>query len=331
MATPYRKTLWPKRVTRLPKYIREGLDNLTQNKIITAGIKKIPASSIIAGDYSHLGITISGGNLSINPSIVPPDDMGKMSRANIHGYFRKRYDLPKVPKTFTLTGKDWRGNEIDNDYSRDVYLVENYPALGLEISVNLIHEEFGDEAEYFIRFDVTRELDKSDNDFDRKILENLGFLRENTGLMGIFPTRTSDSTMSMMTFTHWEFLPPGISLSDLLKRTIGNSKVKDEDRRELEARLKLLHELKPGGGFVAGTKGLSGYIAACFGDSLTVLENRHLGNAIYVIYKDWSTFSKMSRTEIRNSGRDSDFERIMHVGDWVDRLQKLVQSKRSDL
>lgn len=332
MPIVYRKTPWPKRLNRIPKYVKDGLNHMQQNILIAAGVKKIPESSILRGDYSHLGISIVNNNIIYNPSIIPPDDMGKMSHANIHGYSKKRYDLPKVPKIFPLTGKDWRGNDVENSYSRPVYPVENYSAFNMDILVKLVHEEeFDGVKEYYIRFDVSRKLDKSDPDFDRYLIENLAFLRENTGIVSIYPDGTDDPTMINLTFTHWEFLPPGIELGALVKSFIGKSVISDDIKKELESRIKVLYEMQPGGGFVAGTKGLAGYIAARFGNDLTILENRNLGNAIYIIYNNWPAFSKMSRTEINNSGLTSDFERIEHRGDWVERLQRIVQAKRTDI
>ena len=332
MATKYRVMPWPKNIYRPPKYISNAVDNLTTDELLVAGVKQIPLSAIVTGMYSHLGITISGKTLSLPTSITLPDDIGKYSSANIHGYSKKRRDLPKIKKSYELEGRNFQGDPVSNSYMREVYPIEDYAPLNTEIKIKLVHQEGSSgEIEYFIRFDVGRLLKKSDPDFPRLLIENLGLLREAVGIMGVFPVNVDDATVMMWWHMSWEILPPGTSIDELVNRAQGRAQLTQQERKELESRLKLLQELEPGGGFVAGTAGLSGYVGARFGDELTVLEHRNFGNAIYAIYKDWQVFSKMSRTEIRSSGKDDEFTRIKHTSNWVEKLQKLIQEKRSDL
>src|SRR5918998_4277363 len=83
-----------------------------------------------------------------------------------------------------------------------------------------------------------------------------------------------------------------------------------EVQRRFEERYDLLEELRPVA-FVNGTGGFSRYFGAKFADDLVVLENVEYGNAIYVMFDEWETLSKRSRTELLE-GNTNGFVRIIH-------------------
>lgn len=68
-----------------------------------------------------------------------------------------------------------------------------------------------------------------------------------------------------------------------------------------------------------------GYFAFIFDDStLTVLENTLVGNAIYVLDSNWQALSQRRKSELLNDG----WQRIVHKGDWFERLSLEVRTRR---
>ncbi len=106
----------------------------------------------------------------------------------------------------------------------------------------------------------------------------------------------------------------------------GKRRVTDEQRRRIEARLRVLAQLRPEA-YVAGTNGFLRYFGAKFGDNLITFENLAYGNALYVMYEDWRELSRRSRIDLLKGPRDG-FDRIEHRDGWEDRLEALISRKR---
>ncbi|MGF8545695.1 hypothetical protein AAGN67_14990, partial [Klebsiella pneumoniae] len=63
-------------------------------------------------------------------------------------------------------------------------------------------------------------------------------------------------------------------------------------------------------------------------DDLVVFENIEYGNAIYILYDDWDEISKLSRIDLLSGRAGSNFDRIIHSGNWKEEVRKKVATGR---
>jgi hypothetical protein len=71
---------------------------------------------------------------------------------------------------------------------------------------------------------------------------------------------------------------------------------------------------------------MSRYVGAQFADDLVVFENVNYGNALWVLFENWSETSKRSRIDLLRL-RDVRYERIVHSEGWQDRLIKFIRGE----
>ncbi|MCM2137405.1 hypothetical protein MUU52_26630, partial [Klebsiella pneumoniae] len=79
---------------------------------------------------------------------------------------------------------------------------------------------------------------------------------------------------------------------------------------------------------VTGNSTFSNYIGAMLEDDLVVFENIEYGNAIYILYDDWDEISKLSRIDLLSGRAGSNFDRIIHSGNWKEEVRKKVATGR---
>ena len=68
------------------------------------------------------------------------------------------------------------------------------------------------------------------------------------------------------------------------------------------------------------------YFGAKIKDDLIVFDCPRIGNAIYILHKDWEFVSKHSRRELLSGKLGVDFERIRHSGNWEIAALTLINS-----
>ena len=122
----------------------------------------------------------------------------------------------------------------------------------------------------------------------------------------------------------WKFLPAGEwGFSDILSYCNEYQKANsyfDYDGKRLET----LQLLKPTDCYV-GEDDFRIYFIFCFDyTDKVILESPIRGNAMYVISGDWKEISKLSKWEIRQK-YSSNVKRIIHKGEWIDRLREELQ------
>ena len=71
--------------------------------------------------------------------------------------------------------------------------------------------------------------------------------------------------------------------------------------------------------FLKGLGRFGSYIGAMYTDDLVVFENVAYGNALYVLYDDWSEVSKRSRLDLLR-GTTENYDRFVHTEGWEDRF-----------
>jgi hypothetical protein len=90
-------------------------------------------------------------------------------------------------------------------------------------------------------------------------------------------------------------------------------------------RIEKAEELGPDEPSWEGPDGFEGYIVYTFPDTTKALmECPEIGNAAYVIHKDWETWSQMDKQELMEEAeRGGDVTRIPHlVNDWPDKIRR---------
>jgi hypothetical protein len=100
-----------------------------------------------------------------------------------------------------------------------------------------------------------------------------------------------------------------------------------EQRAKVSQRYATLKQMRPLH-FITGTSGFARYFGASFGDRLVVFENLEYGNAIYAMFEDWRRLSQLTRLDLR-ANASAEFERIEHRGNWVARVKRLVEARRT--
>jgi len=94
----------------------------------------------------------------------------------------------------------------------------------------------------------------------------------------------------------------------------------------IKERAQLFQRLEPER-YLRGTGGLSRYVGAQFADDLVVFENVNYGNAIWILFEDWSETSKRSRIDLLRL-KDVPYERIVHSDGWQARLIKFIRTEK---
>ena len=59
-----------------------------------------------------------------------------------------------------------------------------------------------------------------------------------------------------------------------------------------------------------------------------VFENVEYGNAIYVMFDNWEELSQKSRVDLLSGKFGENFERVVHTGDWQEKVTKIVEVKQ---
>jgi hypothetical protein len=327
----WRSVPWkPRNLRKISNNVLLQLDQIGSDDIIVASVTQIPESAIRKGHFQHVGISMVDGILHIEHDVlIPLSSMGKYSAWNRHGYTIVWKNRPKVSKTYSWEVPnygDWSKGSHSIDMSREVYQ-RNFVAPKLHpIKIELLGEEIKDERYYVCKFVVDEVLSKQQTDFQDKLLFNLNLLQENTGHCGVFASDASTDEYLHTLYVDWEILPPGEREQNINR--ILNNPTEDETRKNQRfiERYDFLVSLNPQN-LIKGTNGFRRYFGALFADDLVVFENIEYGNAIYVMFKDWQSLSKLSRTELL-SGSNFDIVRIPHMrGRWKKQVRDIIHEK----
>uniref|UniRef100_UPI0025A02B5E hypothetical protein n=1 Tax=Klebsiella pneumoniae TaxID=573 RepID=UPI0025A02B5E len=193
------------------------------------------------------------------------------------------------------------------------------------IAIEINHKKSSDS--YFIfNFRATRILEKNSNKFDDELLFDLNLLQENLGKCGVENADKPISTYADTLIVSWDIFPPG-SKEEILARIFKGKNITDDKKAVAENRYEFFMSLEPKK-IVTGNSTFSNYIGAMLEDDLVVFENIEYGNAIYILYDDWDEISKLSRIDLLSGRAGSNFDRIIHSGNWKEEVRKKVATGR---
>lgn len=318
-----------KHLRKIPEYIREKVKNFQDENIVVQTILSIKASDIANPKYSQLGLSLDDGNLVFNNELVPDTKMGPYSRRNIKGYSYPLKDKPKIYKTYYAGERPIFGDSSKGYFSlyitRLVYQRVIYAPKELSIKIELIDTKDIPEKEYILRIYVDHVLNRGLPTFDFDLLFDLNLLQENIGISDVFESSTKVEDYIKTLYVGWEIFPDG-NRDQIVEAVLkGIRKPSPELIKVIEDRNEFINSLKPINRIV-GVSQNKRYFGARFSDNIVVFENVMYGNAIYVLFEDWSEVSKLSRTEILSLPEDK-YIRIVHNKNWKHALQTLLKER----
>ncbi len=322
------KFSWKQNIRKISSAILTKIRSFKKDDFVVAYVKKISVTDISAGKYMHIGIKLNEDKVVFEADIIPNGKVGKFSRINVEGEEITRKDLPKVSKPFswdTPNFGDWSRGSHEITRYRDVYQKDFRPPRELSISTELLGEEVKAEKLFVFKFQIDEVVNRVKRGFKDRLFYCLNLLQENVGGVDVFPSDAKLSDYLKTIYVNWEILPPGERDNNIARILSGIKAPSKELKEKLIARYDVMAKLKPLA-FIAGTSGFRRYFGAKINDDLVAFENLEYGNALYVMFDDWESLSKMSRIDLLSS-KHVGFQRIVHQKGWEAELKKIVKEK----
>lgn len=293
----------------------------------TVGVaRELSRAAIENGDFEHIGLRITDGQIEVPPVAVPSITNGRFSERNVNGHSWPLRHLPKVTKEYSHLSPNWgdwsRGSHITS-WSREVYQRGYAAPRESGLIVELIQEDAA-RGVVFVRFALDVVLDRGAHSFQDDLFFALNLLQENVGAHDVFPSTATAAEYLAMLHVSWEILPVGEREATIALLS-GRSHAGVATREKIAERYDLLTSLGPTA-LIAGSNGFRRYFGGRFADDLVVFENLDYGNAAYVMFEDWPTLSQKSRTELL-AGHPDEIVRIPHTADWEARLRSRVSEE----
>lgn len=321
----------------MPERILKRLDGLPQDEFVVACVRKIPAADIMTGKYAHIGVTMREGTPIFPERQIPDPRIGRYTRWNAQGVELVLKDQPMVTRTYSVDTPnwgDWSYGSHTIEWDREVYQREFFPPKQLELGIEILGEEVatGGEQLFVFKFTIVETLSKralrskSSPNIKNDLFFNLNLLQESVGSSNIFQSTASREDYLKSLYVDWEILPPGEREGTINRILSGVKAPTPELRRRVAERYDLLVKLRPEA-FITGSSGLRRYFGAKFAADLVVFENLEYGNAIYAMFENWETLSKLTRPQLLKGDRRG-FERIVHRSGWEEKLKELVGKRR---
>lgn len=313
---------WKKYYRDFPDRISQKLDELGGSSICVFSVKLLATDDIKKGLYKHLGIVFKGENL-VFPNEVIPNVIGGFTKYNVEDREIIRKDLPKESYTVTVEAPNW-GDDYNGTHevtwSKERYRREIQPARGYSISIKQVKLD-----STLFEFVVTNSFSSKSRE---EIFYAINLLQETTGSSDV-RNATEVVDYSRLQQVDWEIFPPEKREDFVCRVMSGVNTENDQKKTEaVQERLSFLQSLRPVR-YIYGVTGLGNYMGAMLFDDLVVFENQNYGNAVYILYKEWKTLSKLSRTELLKL-KSGEYDRVVHRNGWQDEVKKIVKQKFSE-
>lgn len=313
---------WQKSFRSIPKHLAATVRKFQSDNIRVLAGKRIHWEEVERGDYKHLGLTVENFVVGESWEVFPPPSVGTRSKRNAEGWEEVRKDLPKFTKYFYHDIQNF-GDGSRYGWStvaipREIYERDEFPPFAFHIELS-VKEEVGS-GKFGVVFAIDEIFSRSAKNFEADLLFAINLLQECTGVSGVVEAGDPDFVFSSK--LNWELFPPG----DLKAVSVAlNTGHRIFDKDVVHERLRLFESFEPTE-YLRGLGGNDHYIGAKYADDLVAFENLKYGNALYVLYGDWETLSKQSRSELLKK-RTSQFDRIIHNEGWETRFAVLMQKE----
>ena len=316
-----------KNIRQIPTRILQKIKYL-EPEFVACCVKTFDKVDIDNGDLKHLGIITSGKKIIIPKEILPDAKQGKHSNWNIKGREIKRTDLPKEKFYNYVEAPNW-GDSYNGTHTvalpGERYPVQYIPPRYSKIIVEHLNQD-SSSSKLLIRFIISEVLNTSDNDFQDRLFDCLNILQENIGDCDIDKADISKEVSLKTHEISWEILPPG-SKADLIARLFKGRQYTPQSKNVAEIRYDFFNSLNPLE-LIVGSNGFQRYFGAKLEEDLVLFENVDYGNALYIMYDNWKVLSAKTRIELLSGRYGKDFDRIIHSGDWKQKVRLIVRDKR---
>jgi hypothetical protein len=319
---------WKSNYLSIPSVVADSLNEIDSDFVVVAATKRVTKADIESGLYSHVGLIFADGNLVLSAPITPLEDAGKWSERNARGWDRKRKDWPKVQKTWTFESPNFgdgaRNGWTLRSWTKDVYQHQIFEPQGMTITTSILEDRGGEQI--VVKFELSPLLDRNMAEFDLMLLWSINVLQENTGATGVFASDASADDYKATISVDWQIFPPGTA-DETVAKLLGSSRsgIFVDYEKHVRDRIRLFEDFNPTN-YVQGQGGFGSYFGAQFADDLVVFENLRYGNAIYLLYQNWSEISRRSRLDLLRD-QDANFDRVIHTDGWEDRLTAILHDK----
>jgi hypothetical protein len=319
-----------KNIKKIPSYISAKLELIADNEILVVAVGSFSKKEIESNLLSKIGVKLENDALVVPKTFLPFSESGRFSKKNREGYLIVRRDLPKVNKTIDLGERYPFGNTkrtpFNLSYDRLVYQRQFIEPMNLQLLIELLDcNDSQGETCYTFKVGISNVYKKDSDTFNSELLFALNILKENFAKIDIFSKNATTQDFMKTQNVAWEIIPAGERDYHLEKILSSFTKLTEKDKEKIKERYDFIASLQPES-IIIGTGGMNRYFGAKFLENLVVFENLDYGNAIYVMYEEWQTLSKISRTNLLEMDK-SKFDRIKHTENWKDRVTKLVSSK----
>ena len=313
----------------VPEHIVEEIQSLNGADFRIGVSKAASMESIEAGKYKDLGVTTVDGEVEATSPLLPGKP-GRWATWNLEGRDIPRPDWPRRPRSWSMTTPNF-GDGARYGYStrvrtRMITAMQTLHGKAFSFDVSATKRPDGKILLNFMLepvFPSTIHLESSD------LLMAVSLTREVVGVPRVFAANSGSNSWQDKQDFDWEFLP----VDHDGKPTLDYDKVADTlgipqgsaIRDTFKERYSTIRGMDPKA-IRYGNTGFSRYVAFEF-DKAVVLENYSYGNAAYVMYEDWQELSQRTRLDLL-SDPSAKFERVIHTGDWKDKLQDAIKGHR---
>ncbi len=125
----------------------------------------------------------------------------------------------------------------------------------------------------------------------------------------------------------WRLGRSGSLSVDSIRRYCEAMQHRDPEFKYDVSRIEKAYELGPDGPPYEGPDGFDGYVIFTYRTKRALMECAEIGNAAYVIHKDWEDWSQMDKQELMaEAERGGEVTRIPHTGeDWPARVRRALR------
>ncbi len=156
-----------------------------------------------------------------------------------------------------------------------------------------------------------------------KIIEKM-----RSDLINFIPRKVSAQTLNSTQVLNWKLLPTGAIPFHYLKNYLQEVSKSSREEFDLEKIEKIIS--LDADKIYCGIDDFNGYLVFLFEEiELAVLDCPQKGNAIYIFGEDWKTLSRLSKSELLNYYPNKT-KRIIHRGDWFERLKLILQTHQKN-
>lgn len=315
-----------KNILKIPEKILLKVKKIQTDEIVVTVAKLLSISDIKDGKYISLGIGFTD-KLIYEKETLPDIKSGKFSYWNINGREIKRIDLPKERHYRYIEAPNW-GDSYKGTHTVAIpyegYPIELISPRFLKIKTELLNANTTN-TNFLFRFTLSEVLNKKDKDFKAKLFDCLNILQEN---LSDFDVEKSDITTQEFLATHhisWEILPPG-NKDEFISRLFFGRNYTNQQKEVAESRYDFFMSLRPEN-IIIGASGFQRYFGAKLNNNIVLFENTDYGNAIYIMYDNWEELSKRSRIELLSGRFGTNFDRVIHTGDWKKKVRFIIRRR----